>query len=69
MFTSRRETRGDAELTKKKIFTQSIRRDLLSLVAYRSIDNLLRHIPFHYISEVSTATSTNQHNHHKIDVG
>ena len=25
--------------------------------------------PFHYISEVSTATSTNQHNHHNIDVG
>ena len=25
--------------------------------------------PFHYISEVSTATSTNQHNHQNIDVG
>ena len=31
--------------------------------------HLLCHTPFHYISEVSTATSTNQHNHHNIDVG
>ena len=31
--------------------------------------HLLCHTPFHYISEVSTATSTNQHNDHNIDVG
>ena len=31
--------------------------------------HLLCHTPFHYISEVSTATSTNQHNHQNIDVG
>jgi len=34
-----------------------------------STTHLLCHTPFHYISEVSTATSTNQHNHHNIDVG
>ena len=31
--------------------------------------HLLCHTPFHYISEVSTATSINQHNHQNIDVG
>ena len=31
--------------------------------------HLLCPTPFHYISEVSTATSTNQHNHQNIDVG
>ena len=31
--------------------------------------HLLCHTPFHYISEVSTATFTNQHNHQNIDVG
>ena len=30
---------------------------------------LLCHTPFHYISEVSAATSKYQHNHHNIDVG
>ena len=30
---------------------------------------LLFHTPFPHISKVSTATSTNQHNHHSIDVG
>ena len=30
---------------------------------------LLCHTPFHYISEMFTATSTSQHNHHNIAVG
>ena len=38
-------------------------------VSYVYYPPLLCHTPFHYISEVSTATSTNQHNHHNIDVG
>ena len=43
----------------------------LPFVSYVYYPPLLCHPPFHYISEVSTATSTNQHNHHNIviDVG
>ena len=41
----------------------------LPFVSYVYYPHLLCHTPFHYISEVSTATSTNQHNHHNIDVG
>ena len=39
------------------------------LISYVYYPPLPCHTPFHYISEVSTATSTNQHNHHNIDVG
>ena len=41
----------------------------LPFVSYVFYPPLLCHSPFHYISEVFTATTTNQHNHHNTDVG